>query len=305
MLLSYSGDPVANGKIRTFVAAARGLADVARQAEEITTTACQRMGADLGIAPGRMVPAQPGPAAAATAACGAVAEEIGVIVGNLAVPVEISPPECEPDRLRQGRCEARCATTSDPDCAATCSAHAAVYARCKSARIVMEAQGAAERAVALQGTLQRNLPWRLHAQLALGRRLGPSVQQLGRASAELPRALADAGPVGLACLAASGAAVVGAAQQLEASLRASESVTQRLAIREQGPAASSPGPSLPAPVEKLPTLPPPPPAVPPVAPPVLPPGEEPPPTSPSTTPPAETGTPDARGDGLETDRRVT
>lgn len=266
--LRFSASVEANGKIRAFVAAARGLKEAAEQAEYVTAEACRRMGQDLGLPVGAMAPAAPaagavsgaggsfaaevGPALElgreALAACTAVANEARAILGEGPLSIEVTPPRCEPDLLRRGRCEALCAMSgpAPAECVSACEAQANIYGQCHAAELGGLDLSVGGRKGVLLATLARNLPWLLHAQSALARRLAADAQVLVRVGAELPELVQDAGPQGLACMTASAALVAASSQRLTTSLDAGKVVLDRLRIRELpvggAPAAGTPAP---------------------------------------------------------------
>ncbi len=261
--LRFSASVEANGQIRAFVAAARGLKEAAEQAEYITAEACRRMGADLGLSASAMAPSgavavgpAPGTVAGheaahgpspdlgreALAACTAVANEARVILGDGPLVIEVKPPRCEPDLLRRGRCEALCSLSgpAPAECLAACESEANIHGQCHAAELDGLDLAVEGRKGVLLATLGRNLPWLLHAQTALARRLAGDAEVLARIGAQLPELLKDAGPQGLACMTASAALVAISSRRLSASLDAGRVVLERLRLTELAPGATRP-----------------------------------------------------------------
>jgi hypothetical protein len=271
--LPMSSNPAADGKIRAFLAAVRGLADTAEQAEAITVRACQRIATDLGAPapapqPVAMNASSPGIApgsVSAEQACSQALQQIQALVGNEPIPIAVSAPICEPDYVLLGRCEALCsAQSADATCATLCRANAAAYGVCRAAKVALpELTGQAERWVLLGSTLGRNLPWLLHAQMALGRRLTEHVKALVAAGAELPKSLKEAGPVGIGCLAAGAIEIADASQRFQAASSAGTGLLNRLGLAQNpnAMAQNQPPPSAgPQPMPAAGPPPPPPPA---------------------------------------------
>jgi hypothetical protein len=86
----------------------------------------------------------------------------------------------------------------------------------------------AEMAGRLAATLQANLPLLLHAEIALGRRLGGDIRAVVDVGGQLPRIIGQAGAQALACVAAAGSASVTASARINVSVQASASVTGRV-----------------------------------------------------------------------------
>ncbi len=111
----FSANAVADGKIRTFVAASKDLITVSVQMENEATDACRRMGADLGLNPAQMAPQSSDPGAGAQAACGAVAAQIDSILRmGVRIGVQVAPPQCQANLQAKAQCEGACNVQVDP-----------------------------------------------------------------------------------------------------------------------------------------------------------------------------------------------
>ena len=112
----YSANAIADGKIKTFVAASHDLIALSAQMEGEVLSACQRMAADLGVNPAEMTPRnsdQPG--AAAQAACGAVGNHIDAILRQgIQVQVQVRPPQCQANLQAKAICDGACTASVDP-----------------------------------------------------------------------------------------------------------------------------------------------------------------------------------------------
>jgi hypothetical protein len=112
----YSANAVADGKIKTFVAASHDLISLSAQMEGEVLSACQRMAADLGVNPAEMAPSNSEkPGAAAQAACGAVGNHIDAILRQgVQVQVQVRPPQCQANLQAKATCDGACTATVDP-----------------------------------------------------------------------------------------------------------------------------------------------------------------------------------------------
>lgn len=123
-----SKNAVADGKVRTFLAASKDLVNVSVQMESEVLDACRRMAHDLAINPAEMAPRnseQPG--AAAQAACGAVSARIDAILRQGAqVRVQVVPPQCQANLQAKAYCEGACTVAMDPG---------RIVAECEPARL--------------------------------------------------------------------------------------------------------------------------------------------------------------------------
>jgi hypothetical protein len=126
--LRYSQDAIADGKIRTFVAASHDLIGVSVQMEGEVLNACQRMAFDLGVSPAEMRPRNPDqPGAAAQAACAAVSAHMDAILRQgVQVQVQVTPPMCQANLQAKAHCDGACSATVDPG---------RVVATCEPARL--------------------------------------------------------------------------------------------------------------------------------------------------------------------------
>ncbi len=114
--LRYSQNAIADGKIKTFVAASHDLVSVSVQMENEVLDACRRMAFDLGVNQAEMTPRnsdQPG--AAAQAACGAVANHVDAILRQgIQVQVQVTPPMCQANMQAKAHCDGACSASIDP-----------------------------------------------------------------------------------------------------------------------------------------------------------------------------------------------
>ena len=117
----------------------------------------------------------------------------------------------------------------DAECNASCDARAQFQATCTPASVRVAASQNAELALRLAQTLQVNLPQLLHAELALGKRLTGSARVIVSVGSQLPRIVGQAGAQALACIAAASNASVTASMRIDVSIRASASVSGRVA----------------------------------------------------------------------------
>jgi hypothetical protein len=124
----YSANAVADGKVKTFVAASRDLVAVSVQMENEAAEACRRMAADLGASPMEMTARDPNqPGAQAQAACGAAAARIDAILRQgVQIQVSVVPPACQANLQAKARCDGACSAQVDPG---------RVVAQCDPARL--------------------------------------------------------------------------------------------------------------------------------------------------------------------------
>jgi hypothetical protein len=192
---SFSDDPSADARIRSFVAAARGLNDVTIEIEKLAVEACAHIRRDLGA-----------PEVPAGARLDVQCEPLRTLLARLVqqgvqVRISVAAPRCEPDTTRKARCESVVRAGAGPESQALCLAESAVYARCSLPAISFAGSTNAVEVVRLGATLEKNLPAFVYAQMALALRLVEHAQAIATASARLPAELKDAGPHGLACVA--------------------------------------------------------------------------------------------------------
>jgi hypothetical protein len=129
---SFSANASVNGKVRTFVQAAKDIAEVAARAEMTAASACLRMGADLGLTPQQMG-AREGQGGAAKGACEAVATRIGAMQQQgIYLRVQVTPPQCQADVQAEARCNGSCSAQLDPGY---------VVANCDPGRLSGQCQG--------------------------------------------------------------------------------------------------------------------------------------------------------------------
>lgn len=223
----YSGRATIDGKIKTFVQAAKDMAAISHQIEAEATAACVRIGADLGLTPAQMRP-QDGPGGATAGACQAAAARMDAILSQgIRLQTTIQPPQCQANAAAEARCASTCNVGIDSECAASCRAHAKAQASCSPARVTVQASQNAQAAARLVQTLQANLPQLVHAQITLGQRLMEDARIVAQVGAELPKLVGQAGAQAAACIAAAAEASAHASVRIQVSVRASASVTAR------------------------------------------------------------------------------
>jgi hypothetical protein len=158
----YSANARANAKVAAFVAASSDLVQVSLEMERIAAAACQRMGADLGIAAEQMSATQDEAGAHAEAACAALAARIDEILrAGAQVSVRATPPQCQANVDARARCEGACDVSLDPG---------QIAAQCEPARLSGYCQG---RCVGqCEGTCQGDCQGQCSARDASGRCAG-------------------------------------------------------------------------------------------------------------------------------------
>lgn len=225
--VSYSSDPASDGRLRAFVATARGMYDLALEAERLAVNACHRIAGDMGWA----LPSD----AADLGACRPL-EELLTSLPRRGVELRISvvEPRCEEDSRRSERCLVLCGTGGSA-CDDLCSSQAAIYAECTLPAVRVAASSDTDDLVHLARALESHLPSLLYAELALGRRLSARVENLARLSSRLPADLGHAGPRGLACAAIAAGIAGKSAQRLILLLNATSRSTRELALSPTAP----------------------------------------------------------------------
>jgi hypothetical protein len=225
---TFSGDALANGRLRVFIQAVKDSSWAAAELEHEIAGACHRMGVDVGIPESQMRPAN-GPGGAASGACEPVALRIDAVIREgVRLWVTIQPPVCSPNGNAWTRCSSRCDAARDPECQASCKAHSNVHAACDPARVSVRALRGATEAGSMLATLQANLPTLVNAQMALGQRLQQEVQTVAQVGARLQRSVGDAGSKAVDCAGAGADAAAQAMMGINVSVRASTLITSRL-----------------------------------------------------------------------------
>lgn len=134
----------------------------------------------------------------------------------------------------QGQWQApRCAAyarppSADAECLASCRASANVRAQCTPATVEVRANQGSPVAMALVATLQANLPQLIHAQFALGQRIGGDVDAMVGIGQRLPNLVGQAGARALGCIAAAADMSVSASISVQVTVRASAGVSGRV-----------------------------------------------------------------------------
>ena len=129
---NFSADVRANGKVATFITAAKDLAAVSTQIEAEVADACRRIGADLGVSPQEMAPRDEA-GGQASGACAAVSARIDAILrGGIYVQVSVVPPACQANVQAEASCKGACSAQVDPG---------QIVAHCDPARLSGYCQG--------------------------------------------------------------------------------------------------------------------------------------------------------------------
>jgi hypothetical protein len=147
-----------------------------------------------------------------------------------------------------GKCEATChakcsgtwkaphcdvkvtAPSAEVKCDASCKAHAELTAQCTEAKVNIQSTVNAGEIAKLVGTLEKNLPVLIRAEVAYGERITSDVETLVKMGAELPDAMATVGGHAVACLGASASAVVRAQASISVSVKASVSISGKAGV---------------------------------------------------------------------------
>ena len=120
-----------NVKIGAFVQAAKDLVSLSARMDAEITGACKRMAADLGVAPEKLTPADG--QAASTAACNAVAAQIGAALkGGATLKADFTPPKCEVNAAAQASCDGNCTVEVEP---------AVIAAKCDPGKLSGQCKG--------------------------------------------------------------------------------------------------------------------------------------------------------------------
>jgi hypothetical protein len=127
----FTGDAALNAKIGAFVQAAKDLVALSARMDAEVTSACQRMGADLGVAPAQMQATEG--VAASTAACNAVSAQIGAALqGGVTFKASYTPPKCEVNTAAHASCNGHCKVEVEP---------AQIVAKCDPGKLSGQCQG--------------------------------------------------------------------------------------------------------------------------------------------------------------------
>lgn len=129
---SFDADARANTTIRAFVQAAGDLARVAARAEAEVSTACRKMGADLGLSEAQMAPR--GEESRVSAACNAVSARIDEILAqgaHASLKAKASAPKCTVETDVAAACKAQCAVEIDPGYVKANCEPGQLYGRCE------------------------------------------------------------------------------------------------------------------------------------------------------------------------------
>ncbi len=127
----FTGKAALNVKIGAFVQAARDLVSLSAQMDAEVTSACQRMGADLGVAPAQMQATEG--IAASTAACNAVSAQIGAALkGGVTFKASYTPPKCQVNAAAHAGCQGHCKVEVEP---------AEIVAKCEPGKLSGQCKG--------------------------------------------------------------------------------------------------------------------------------------------------------------------
>lgn len=135
-------------------------------------------------------------------------------------------PQCDV-ALRPGSVEG--------DCMASCKARADFKASCQPGKVDVQAGGAAELAK-LKGTLSKNLPVLIKAQVRIGKHLAADVKTVANAGSSLQGKLRAAGGKALACVSAAVDGVARASVNVDVSFKASASISGSVGASGSGSA---------------------------------------------------------------------
>jgi modification target Cys-rich repeat protein len=133
MSASFDANARANATIRAFVQAAGDFARVAAEAEAQVGAACQRMGADLGLAAEQMEPH--GDQSRTAAACNAFAARMDAILAQGArgsIKAEVTPPKCTANASVEASCKGQCSAEVDPGYVKAHCQPGQLYGRCEA-----------------------------------------------------------------------------------------------------------------------------------------------------------------------------
>lgn len=132
MKASFDANARANATIRAFVQAAGDFAKVAAEAEAEVGAACERMGADLGLAASEM--ASRGDQSRTAAACNAVSARMDAILAQGArasLKAEVTPPKCTANASVEASCKGQCVAELDPGYVKAHCQPGHLYGRCE------------------------------------------------------------------------------------------------------------------------------------------------------------------------------
>jgi hypothetical protein len=219
--LPYADDPIANARIRAFMATTRGLADVVLEMEQTVVSTCGRMSRDLGLPAATSEPN-------VTQACEPIRAQLARLAASgIELRVSFVTPSCGNDTRREARCSSIC-SVAGPECAALCTTQAALYAECTLPAVAVAASSELPEVLRLARTLEENLPALLYVELALGRRLAEQTQSLVGTATKIPSDVANAGPRGVACVTLAAAMVGKAVSRLSSAVSIVETTTALL-----------------------------------------------------------------------------
>jgi hypothetical protein len=220
MLLSYSDDAAANGRIRAFLSATRGLYDAALEMERMASDACARIRNESG---------EPTQASSGLSACDALLTDLAMLARNgIEIRVSVATPRCKPSAERRDRCSASCGTSSGAECTSVCEAQAAIYGDCTLPGVSIAVSHETERLLKLARALERHLPNLFYAEMALGKRLTEHGKTLVSVAGKLPADVNEAGPHAMACVSLAATSAAKSFARLETVLAVCSKATASL-----------------------------------------------------------------------------
>lgn len=123
---SFTSDVKANATLRAFVQASADLSEVSAKAEAEVSSACTKMGRDLGLSDEQM-------GEGTAAKCNALNAKIDAILGaGATVKATFTPPQCTASAEAHAECSGQCSGSVDPG---------AIIARCDPAQLSGTCEG--------------------------------------------------------------------------------------------------------------------------------------------------------------------
>jgi hypothetical protein len=222
------GGGVVEGKVRAFVQATKDMDWASTQVEHLAADACRRIGQDLGMADNQMQP-QKGPGGIAAGSCGPVALQLDAVLRQgVRLWVTVVPAQCQPNMGAWQRCGGVCDVNADPECRASCQAHANVHASCRQGQVSVRASTGGEQAAALIATLNANMAALIEAEQTTGQRLLNDAGAIAQVGGSLGRSSKDADSKARACIGASKDVAGEAALRMRVSVRSAALITSRV-----------------------------------------------------------------------------
>jgi hypothetical protein len=216
--IPFTEDTAADGRIRAFMAASRGLYDAVVEMNGLAVDACARMTRDVS-------PRTPLDTSTLSTACAPILSTVRRLrAAGVDIRVAISDSHCQADTDRADQCVSACGA-GGADCQALCRSTGAIYAHCSLPSVTVWMSSAISEAVALAATLERNLPSVLYAEMALGRRLFDHAGALVQVAHRLPRDVRATDPHAVACVGLAALVIGRSAKRLDDVVSASAVLT--------------------------------------------------------------------------------